>query len=83
MAQAMGIMGIRVTHPQELPGALKHAFAYKGPVLVDVVSARQELILPPKATLGEAKSFSLFMLKAVLDGRLDQLVDLTKVNLTW
>jgi pyruvate dehydrogenase (quinone) len=82
MAQAMGILGMRVEHPQELPGALKRAFAHDGPVLVDVVSARQELILPPKTTLGEAKNFSLFMLKAVLDGRLAQLVDLTKANLT-
>jgi pyruvate dehydrogenase (quinone) len=45
-----------------------------------VVSARQELIMPPKTSIGEAHSFSLFMLKAVMDGRAEQLIDLAKVN---
>lgn len=50
--------------------------------LVDVVNTRQELIIPPKATLAQAQVFGLFMLKAVLDGRAGQLIDLAKVNLT-
>jgi len=36
---------------------------------------------PPKTTLGEAESFGSFMLKAVLDGRGTELMDLAKVNL--
>lgn len=80
MAVAMGVKGIRVERPQDLPGALKEAFAHDGPVLVDVVSERQELIMPPKTTLSEAQGFGLFMLKAVLDGRAKELIDLTKVN---
>jgi pyruvate dehydrogenase (quinone) len=48
---------------------------------VDVVSARQELVMPPKTTIGEAYNFGLFMMTAVLDGRANQLVDLAKVNL--
>jgi pyruvate dehydrogenase (quinone) len=80
MANAIGVKGIRVETPHDLPGALKEAFSHKGPVLVDVVSERQELIMPPKTTLSEAEGFGLFMLKAVLDGRAKQLIDLTKVN---
>jgi pyruvate dehydrogenase (quinone) len=49
--------------------------------LVDVVSARQELVMPPRTSLGEAQSFGLFLLKAVMDGRAAQLIDLAKVNL--
>ncbi len=82
MADAMGIRGIRVEKPQELKAALQEAFAHDGPALVDVVSARQELIMPPATTLDEAGHFGMFLLKAVLDGRVAQLVDLTKVNLT-
>jgi len=37
--------------------------------------------MPPTTTLEEAHKFGLFMLKAVLDGRAGQLVDLAKVNL--
>jgi pyruvate dehydrogenase (quinone) len=48
---------------------------------VDVVSTKQELIMPPTTTLEEAHKFGLFMLKAVLDGRASQLIDLAKVNL--
>lgn len=36
--------------------------------------------MPPKTTVGEAQSFSLFMLRAVLDGRAKELIDLAKVN---
>ena len=47
-----------------------------------IVSARQELVMPPATTLDEAHKFGMFMLKAVLDGRAGQLIDLAKVNLT-
>jgi pyruvate dehydrogenase (quinone) len=81
MAEAMGIKGIRVEDPQQLEGALREALAHKGPALVDVVSARQELVMPPKATLDQAFHFSLFMAKAVMDGRATQLIDLARTNL--
>ncbi len=82
MAEAMGVKGIRVEQPQDLRGALAQAFAHDGPVLVDVVSARQELAMPPKTTLDEAGHFGMFLIKAVLDGRGAQLIDLAKTNLT-
>ena len=82
MAEAMGVRGIRVEKPQELKAALAGGLAHKGPVLVDVVSARQELAMPPKTTLDQAYHFGMFMMKAVLDGRASQLIDLARVNLT-
>jgi pyruvate dehydrogenase (quinone) len=82
MAEAMGIKGIRVEKPQDLKGALTEAFRHDGPALVDVVSARQELVMPPKTTVDEAYHFGMFMMKAVLDGRAHELIDLAKVNLT-
>jgi pyruvate dehydrogenase (quinone) len=82
MAEAMGVKGIRVEKPQDLRAALTAAFAHDGPVLVDVVSARQELAMPPKTTLDQAYHFGMFTMKAVLDGRATELIDLAKVNLT-
>jgi pyruvate dehydrogenase (quinone) len=81
MAQAMGIKGIRVEHPRELEGAVAAALRHDGPALIDVVTARQELVLPPKTTFSQAYAFNLFLLKAVMNGRANELIDLAKVNL--
>jgi pyruvate dehydrogenase (quinone) len=82
IAQAMGMKGVRVERPQNLREGLAEAFSHDGPALIDVVSARQELVMPPKATLDQAHHFGLFMIKAVLNGRANELIDLAKVNLS-
>jgi pyruvate dehydrogenase (quinone) len=81
MANAMGILGVRVERPQQLEEGIARALKHDGPALLDVVTARQELIMPPTTTFEEAKHFGIFTLKAVLDGRFRELVDLTKSNL--
>ena len=81
MATAMGIKGVRVERPQDLQAAIKEVLSHEGPALLDVVSARQELILPPTTTLDEAWHFGMFTMKAVLDGRVGELIDLAKVSL--
>jgi len=81
MAEAMGIKGIRVEHPQDVREAVGELLAHDGPALLDVASARQELVMPPTATFQEAHKFGLFMMRAVLDGRAGELIDLAKVNM--
>jgi len=81
MARAAGIKGIRVEKPQALRAAVQEILEHDGPALLDVVSTRQELIMPPVTTLDQAHHFGLFMLRAVLDGRASQLIDLANVNL--
>jgi pyruvate dehydrogenase (quinone) len=81
MTETAGIKGIRVEKPQDLELALAQAFSHDGPALVDVVSARQELAMPPKTTADQAYHFGMFTMKAVLDGRAKQLIELAKVNL--
>jgi len=81
MAEAMGIKGIRVEKPQDLRDAVQEMLAHDGPVLLDVVSARQELVMPPSVTLDEIHKFGLFTLKAVLDGRAGELIDLARTSL--
>ena len=81
MAEAMGIKGFRVEHPDDLEDAIRSALDHPGPALVDIVSARQELVMPPSINVEEAKNFGMFTAKAVLDGRLGQLIDLADVNL--
>ncbi|MFT2093880.1 thiamine pyrophosphate-dependent enzyme [Acidiphilium multivorum] len=81
MAEAIGVRGIRVEQSDDLSGALSDAFAHPGPVLVDVVTAKQELVMPPKIKLEQAKGFSLYMLKAIINGRGDEILELARTNL--
>ena len=50
-------------------------------MLIDVVTAGQELVIPPKIKLEQAKGFSLFMLKAIMNGRGDEVIELARTNL--
>jgi len=81
MAEAAGIKGIRLEDAGEVNDGIAAALAHDGPVLVDAVVNRSELLMPPSITLEMAKGFSLFMVKAVLSGRGDEVVDLAKTNL--
>ena len=81
MANAMGVKGIRVTQSAEVEPALREAFAHPGPVLIDVLTAKQELVMPPKIQFEQAKGFSLFMLKAIINGRGDEVIELAGQNL--
>jgi pyruvate dehydrogenase (quinone) len=81
MAQATGVKGFRVEESADLEAALRAALAHSGPALVDVVTAKQELVMPPKIKLEQAKGFSLYMLKAVMNGRGDEIVELARTNL--
>lgn len=81
MAEAVGIRGIRLERPDEVDAGIQAALAHDGPVLVDAVVNRMELAMPPKVTADMAKGFSLYMAKAVLDGRAGDLVELARTNL--
>ncbi|MBY8975982.1 ubiquinone-dependent pyruvate dehydrogenase [Rhodobacteraceae bacterium NNCM2] len=81
MAEAIGIRGIRVEDPNALEAAVAETLAHDGPVLLDVLTAKQELAMPPTIKLEQAKGFSLFMMKAIMSGRGDELVELTRTNL--
>lgn len=81
VALGAGILGIRVENADDLPAALRKAFDHPGPVLIDVVTAKQELGIPPKIKLAQAKGFSLYMMRAVLSGKGNQVLELARTNL--
>ncbi|WP_322905952.1 ubiquinone-dependent pyruvate dehydrogenase [Paenibacillus campi] len=81
VANALGIHGIRVEDPEQLEDVVERALAYDGPVVLDVLVNRQELSMPPTITVQQAKGFSLWMAKAIMNGRGDELIDLAKSNL--
>jgi pyruvate dehydrogenase (quinone) len=81
MAEAVGVHGIRIEDPGEVEAGIAAALAHDGPVLVDTVVNRTELAMPPAVTLEMAKGFTLYMVKAVMSGRGDELIDLARTNL--
>jgi pyruvate dehydrogenase (quinone) len=81
MARAMGIHAVRVEDPGDLPGAIRDILAHEGPAVLDVVTAKQELSMPPTIGVEQMKGFSLWVLRAVMSGRGDEVLDLAKTNL--
>jgi pyruvate dehydrogenase (quinone) len=80
VASALGLHGTRVERPVDLAPALEAAFAHDGPALIEVMTARQELSIPPTITFEQVKNFTLYATRTVLSGRGDELIDLAKTN---
>ncbi len=80
MARAIGIHGVRVTDPGDVEAGIREVLAHPGPALLDAVTARTELSMPPKITLEQMKGFTLYMAKAIISGRGDEVVELGKTN---
>ena len=81
MAEAAGVLGLKANVPEQVRPMLAQALSHPGPALVEVVVNRQELILPPSVKLDQVMGFSLFMMKAVINGRGNEVIDLLKTNL--
>lgn len=81
LAEAAGVRGIRIEDPAEVGPAVREALQHPGPVLVDAVVNRQELAIPPKITADMARGFTLYTVKAVLNGRSDEVLELARTNL--
>jgi pyruvate dehydrogenase (quinone) len=80
VAQAVGLHAQRVERPDDLEDALRAAFAHDGPALVDVVTARQELSIPPAITAKQVGGFTLYAIRTIMNGRGDELIDLADTN---
>jgi pyruvate dehydrogenase (quinone) len=81
VAEAAGLLGLTAETPDQVRPMITEALQHDGPALVEVLVSRQELSMPPTITLEQMKGFSLFMLRAVLSGRGDEIIDLARTNL--
>ena len=81
MARAVGVHGVRVEDPADLEAAVADVLAHDGPALLDVVTAKQELSMPPRIGLEQAKGFGLWALRALINGREDELIEVARTNL--
>ena len=81
LARSAGMFAVKVEDPADLKAAVTEAFQHNGPALVDAVVNRSELSMPPTIKLDQAVGFNLWALKAVLNGRGDEVIDLAVSNL--
>jgi pyruvate dehydrogenase (quinone) len=81
IARAVGLHGVRIEHPSELEDGLRTAFEHDGPAVVEVMTIRQELAIPPTITVDEATGFTLWATRSILSGRGDELLEVAKTNL--
>ena len=81
VAEGAGILGVRCESPEEVRPALEKVLAHNGPALLDVRVNRQELAMPPSLQLNQIVDFNLYLVKAILNGRGDEVLDLAKTNI--
>jgi pyruvate dehydrogenase (quinone) len=81
VGRAVGLHGVRVERPGDLDEALRTAFALDAPAVIEVMTARQELSVPPHVSAAQAKGFALWATRSVLSGRGDEVVEVARTNL--
>jgi hypothetical protein len=69
------IRGIWLEDAADFEPGVAAALAHNGPGLVDAGVNRQELSMPPKITFEIARGFTLYMVKAVMNGPADEIFD--------
>lgn len=81
IAKAVGVKGFRVEEPDELESTVKEFLEYDGAALLDVTTAKQELTMPPKISFENAKGFGIYMVRAIINGKGDELIEVAKDNI--
>ncbi len=81
MAETVGVRGIRLEDPGDVEAGIAVALAHDGPVLVDAVVNRRSCHAAPPHQTEMARASTLDMVKAIMSGRGDELIDLAKTNL--
>ena len=81
LAEAIGMMGVRIENPADVSSGLKKALAHPGPALIDVVTDPNAVSLPSHISADQVVGFGLTMGKLVLSGRIDEVVDTIETNI--
>jgi pyruvate dehydrogenase (quinone) len=81
VAEAIGFWGRRVEKAELLEDAVREWLAEPGPALLDVVTDRFELVMPPKIAASQVFGTALYSAKALIGGRGGDVLSLIKENL--
>ena len=81
LAEAIGMMGVRIENPADVSSGLKKALQHSGPALIDVVTDPNALSLPSHIAPEMMVGFGLTMGKLVLSGHIDEVLDTIETNI--
>jgi len=81
LAEAIGMMGVRIENPADLTSGIKKALQHPGPALIDVVTDPNALSIPSHADRSQAVGFALAMGKMILSGNFEEVVDTIEGNI--
>jgi pyruvate dehydrogenase (quinone) len=81
IARAVGLHGVRIERPSELEDGLREGLSHDGASVIEVLTVRQELSIPPKITYDQAKGFTLWATRSILSGGGDEVLEVAKSNL--
>lgn len=81
LAEVIGFGGWTVRQNDELEAALQAFLAHPGPALLNVHVNRDELVMPPKVEVEMATGTMMYGVRALLDGRVREVVEMAETNL--
>jgi pyruvate dehydrogenase (quinone) len=80
IAEATGIKGISIHSADEIDSKLQEAFNHNGPVLVDIYTDPNALMMPSKIEIKMAEGMMLSMTRMMLSGNFQEVIDTVKGN---
>lgn len=80
LAEAAGMMGVRIENPADVSSGIKKALEHSGPALIDVVTDSNALSLPSHISADQVVGFGLTWGKLVLSGHIDEVLDTIETN---
>lgn len=80
VAEAMGMTGFTVHHPEEVLTTLLEAFDLEGPALVNIMTDPNALAMPPKIEASQMVGFAQSMYQLMLSGRSQEVLDTIQAN---
>ena len=80
IGRAIGLHGVRIEHPSELEDGLHEGLDHDGASIIEVMTVRQELSIPPKISYDQARGFTLWATRSIFSGHGDDVIEVAKSN---
>ena len=80
VGEAMGIRSENITEPSEVEAAIKRAYDFDGPYLLNIFTNQNALALPPKIEANQVIGMTKSMTKMMLGGKMNDVWDTVKSN---